>query len=297
MILRMNLITSRYRGVVAEDPIARFDEVSVRYGDVVALDATTTRFESAASVALVGANGSGKSTVLQLLAGLIEPTAGTVVRAPGVQAAFIAQQHGQHPWMPLSVDEVLRMGCYRRRGLLGRITRDDRAEMRHVAERLDVVDLVRRSFGELSGGQRQRVLVAQALIASPSLLLLDEPITGLDLPSQEAILTIIAEEVANGSTVVYSTHHLEEAKRAQRVMLLAGCVIADGHADAVLSADNLAAAFGGRLLQIDDRSVLVDDHGHSHGAEAGHGHDAVGHRHLHHPEHADHHGSRERMGD
>jgi len=269
-------------------PIASFDRVSVRYTDVVALDTTSTTFDRSTSVALVGANGSGKSTMLRLLAGLTEPTEGSVVRAAGVEAAFIAQQHGHHDWMPLSVDEVLRMGCYRRRGLIGRITRADRDEIRSVAERLDVADLTRRAFGDLSGGQRQRVLVAQALIGSPSLLLLDEPITGLDLPSQEAILTIIAEEVAAGSTVVYSTHHLEEAKRAGRVMLLAGCVIADGGADKVLRPEHLALAFGGRLLQVGGQALLVDDHGHGHSHELGddHNHDDVGHRHLHQPEHA-----------
>lgn len=275
-------------GMDSGSPIASFDQVSVRYADVVALDSTSTTFERSTSVALVGANGSGKSTMLGLLAGLIEPTTGSVVRAPGVEAAFIAQQHGHHDWMPLSVDEVLRMGCYRRRGLIGRITRSDREEIGSVAERLAVADLTRRSFGDLSGGQRQRVLVAQALIGSPTMLLLDEPITGLDLPSQEAILTIIDEEVAGGSTVVYSTHHLEEAKRAGRVMLLAGCVIADGDAGEVLRPEHLAMAFGGRLLQIGGQALLVDDHGHGHSHELGddHHHDDVGHRHLHQPEHA-----------
>ena len=177
------------------------------------------------------------------------------------------------------------MGCYRTRGLVGRITRSDRDEVRGVAERLDVADLLHRSFSELSGGQRQRVLVAQALIGSPQLLLLDEPITGLDLPSQEAILGIVDQEVDRGSTVVFSTHHLEEAKRAKRVMLLAGCVIADGAPDEVLQPEHLAKAFGGRLLQVGGESLLVDDHGHGHGHAAGDGHDDAGHRHLHQPEH------------
>ncbi|MBG7605112.1 MAG: metal ABC transporter ATP-binding protein [Actinobacteria bacterium] len=265
--------------------IASFEDVSLRYGDVVALDRTSTTFMRGSSVALVGANGSGKSTVLRLLAGLAEPTTGVVVRADGVEAAFVAQQHGQHSWMPLPVDEVLRMGCYRTRGLVGRITRSDRDEVRDVAGRLDVADLLHRSFSELSGGQRQRVLVAQALIGSPQLLLLDEPITGLDLPSQEAILGIVDEEVGRGSTVVFSTHHLEEAKRADRVMLLAGCVIADGLPDDVLQPEHLAKAFGGRLLQVGGQSLLVDDHGHGHGHAAGDGHDDAGHRHLHQPEH------------
>ncbi len=271
-----------------EDTVASLTAVSVRYADVVALDTTTTSFERGSSTALVGANGSGKSTVLRLLAGLLAPTTGMVERAPGVEAAFIAQQHEHHDWMPLPVDEVIRMGCYRTRGLLGRITRDDRAEVRSVAERLDVTDLLRRPFSELSGGQRQRVLVAQALIGSPRLLLLDEPITGLDLPSQETILSIIDAEVASGATVVFSTHHLEEAKRAQRVMLLAGCLIADGAPDEVLLPEHLATAFGGRLLRIGGEALLVDDHGHGHSHDVGddHSHDDVGHRHLHQPEHA-----------
>ena len=277
-----------------DDISAAFTDVSVRYADVVALDRTTTTFRRGTSVALVGANGSGKSTVLRLLAGLLEPTTGSVERLPGVDAAFIAQQHEHHDWMPLPVDEVIRMGCYRARGLLGRITRTDRTEIRDVAERLEVADLLRRPFSELSGGQRQRVLVAQALIGAPELLLLDEPITGLDLPSQEAILSIIDEEVAGGSTVVFSTHHLEEAKRAGRVMLLAGCVIADGAHDDVLRPEHLATAFGGRLLRIGGEALLVDDHGHGHSHDLGddHNHDDVGHRHLHQPEHAAEHDTR-----
>ena len=270
-----------------DDVLARFVGVSVRHADVLALDTTTVTFSQGSSIALVGANGSGKSTVLRLLGGLQEPTTGRVERAAGIEAAFIAQQHEHHDWMPLPVEEVLRMGCYRARGLLGRIGREDRAEIREVAERLEVTDLFRRSFSELSGGQRQRVLVAQALIGSPRLLLLDEPITGLDLPSQETIMSIIDAEVAAGATVVFSTHHLEEAMRAERVMLLAGCLIADGPPDEVLRPEHLAVAFGGRLLRIGGEALLVDDHGHGHGHDLGddHSHADAGHRHLHQPEH------------
>ena len=268
-------------------PLVTFSEVVARYGDVMALDRTSMTFEPGSSVALVGANGSGKSTLLRLLAGLEAPTAGVVDRAAGIETALIAQQHGQHEWMPVPVNEVIRMGCYRRRGLLGHITGGDRVEILRVAERLGVSDLLGRSFSELSGGQRQRVLVAQSLIGSPRLLLLDEPITGLDIPSQEAILEIIDEEVSKGATVVFSTHHLEEAQRAQRVVLLAGCVIADGTPEEVLRPEHLAAAFGGRLLRFGSEAILVDDHGHghTHDASEGGGHDDVGHRHLHQPEH------------
>jgi manganese transport system ATP-binding protein len=196
-----------------------------------------------------------------------------VWRAQGLAVAFVAQQHGQHRWMPLMVDEVLRMGAYRGRPVVGRLPTEVHAELAAVAERLEVADLRRRSFGALSGGQRQRVLVAQALVGSPRLLLLDEPITGLDLASQHTILTVIAAEVAAGATVLYSTHHLAEARRADRVVLLAGRVVAAGAPADVLRPDLLASAFGGRVLRLGAGAVLVDDHGH--GVHDGTEHDHI----------------------
>jgi ABC-type Mn2+/Zn2+ transport system ATPase subunit len=258
---------------VRESALARVSGAAVRYGNVLALAPTDLEIDASSSIALVGANGSGKSSLLKLLAGLTPPSEGHVWRADGLAVAFVAQQHGHHRWLPLMVDEVLRMGTYRGRPLVQRIQPHQRAELNAIAERLEIDDLRRRAFGALSGGQRQRVLVAQALIGSPRLLLLDEPITGLDLPSQETILAVIAEEVEGGSAVVYSTHHLEEARRAQRVVLLAGEVVAAGPPSEVLRTDLLALAFGGRVLRLDDRAVLLDDHGH--GVHDGTDHDHI----------------------
>jgi ABC-type Mn2+/Zn2+ transport system ATPase subunit len=176
----------------------------------------------------------------------------------------VAQQQHQHGWMPLSVEDVLRMGRYAERGLLGRLGPTDRAAVADAARRLDVTDLRRRPFGELSGGQRQRVLVAQALAAAPDLLLLDEPITGLDLASQSRILEIIAATTAAGAAVVMSTHHLGEARRTDRVLLLAGCILAAGRPDEVLRPQLLAEAFGNRLVSSGGDTLVVDEHGHAH---------------------------------
>jgi ABC-type Mn2+/Zn2+ transport system ATPase subunit len=167
--------------------------------------------------------------------------------------------------MPISVGEVLRMGRYGERGLLGRLGPTDRRAIDEAAQRMDVADLVRRPFGELSGGQRQRVLVAQALAARPDLLLLDEPITGLDLASQQRILDVIADETAQGTSVILSTHHLGEARHTDRVILLAGCVVADGPPADVLRPALLAEAFGNRLVPTDHGIVVVDEHGHGDG--------------------------------
>jgi ABC-type Mn2+/Zn2+ transport system ATPase subunit len=245
------------------DHLATTDQVCMHYGPVVALAPTSIELDRETSVALVGSNGSGKTTLLALLAGLIQPTDGTVTLTGSV--AMVTQHHDHHRWMPLSVDEVLRMGRYQARGLLGRLRRHDRDEIHRAAEMLEVDHLRKRSFGELSGGQQQRVLVAQAVSSRPDLLLLDEPITGLDLPSQLRILDVIEQHAADGGTVVFSTHHLAEARRADRVMLLAGCVLADGSPGDVLIPTLLAEAFGGRVIRDAGTSIVVDDHGHHHG--------------------------------
>ncbi len=106
------------------------------------------------------------------------------------------------------------------------------------------------------------MLVAQALAGEPEILLLDEPITGLDLPSQLRILVVIERFAGDGGIVVFSTHHLAEARRADRVMLMAGCVLADGTPREVLVPDLLAETFGGRVIRDDGTSIVVDDHGH-----------------------------------
>jgi ABC-type Mn2+/Zn2+ transport system ATPase subunit len=232
--------------------------------EITVLRNITFELEEGGFLAVVGPSGSGKSTLLGLLAGLVRPTAGSISLAPGRQVAFVAQQQHQHRWMPLSVEDVLRMGRYAERGLLGRLGAADRAAIEDAARRLDVVDLRRRPFGELSGGQRQRVLVAQALASSPDLLLLDEPITGLDLASQERILEIIATETASGTAVVLSTHHLGEARRTDRVLLLAGCIVASGRPEEVLRPSLLAEAFGNRLVSSGPETLVVDEHGHAH---------------------------------
>jgi ABC-type Mn2+/Zn2+ transport system ATPase subunit len=259
------------------------DGACVHYDSTIALAPSSFELAAGTSIALVGANGSGKTTLLSLLAGLVAPTDGTVDVSGRV--ALVAQHRHHHQWMPLSVDEVLRMGRYAERGLLGRIRGLDRDLIDEAADRLEVTHLRRRAFGSLSGGQQQRVLVAQALASDPGVLLLDEPITGLDLPSQLRILDVVDECAADGRIVVFSTHHLAEARRAQRVMLLAGCVLADGTAADVLVPALLAEAFGGRLISDDGATVVVDEHGHDHDDSDVGPHELGPHHAFHHHEH------------
>ena len=193
-----------------KEPIC-FNDVTARYGNGhVALADVTCQFEHGTSSALVGPNGSGKTTLLRLMCGLTQPSNGTITPEPSKKAlALVAQQHGQRGWMPLTVSSVLRMSRFRDRGLIKRFGPADRMLIEDAAERLEVSELGNRQFGELSGGQRQRVMVAQALAHDADVLLMDEPITGLDMPSQETILRIVDEERKRGRIVVISTHHMD----------------------------------------------------------------------------------------
>jgi iron complex transport system ATP-binding protein len=280
------------------DVLVEATDVCVHYGSTVALAPTSFRLGRGSAVALVGSNGSGKTTLLATIAGLVKPTAGSITVNGTV--AMVTQSPHHHRWMPLTVDEVLRMGRYPARGLMGRLRSSDRAIVAEAADVLEVRHLRRRPFGELSGGQQQRVLVAQALAVEPDVLLLDEPVTGLDLPSQLRILEVIDRHAEQGGSVVFSTHHLAEARRVDRVLLMAGCVLSDGPPQQVLVPSLLAEAFGGRLLRDDGTAILVDDHDHDHGEP--HAPELVPHHGLHqhvhqHPADPEHHAERAHRAD
>jgi ABC-type Mn2+/Zn2+ transport system ATPase subunit len=248
-------------------PVIELDGVGVDYGGVAALDAIQHRFAPCTSTAVMGANGSGKTTLLDVLAGLRPPSRGTVRGLDPARVGYVVQ-HLTARWLPITVGEVLAMGRYRRLGLWRRIGAADRAALHGAAERLAIGDLLHRQFSELSGGQRQRVRIAQVLAGEPDVLLLDEPITGLDLPSQKVILDVISELAADGVTIVVTTHHLDEARHCDQVLLLAVRRVAAGPPDEVLTAARLREAFGGRILgdhadhDHEHDLLVLDDHGH-----------------------------------
>src|SRR4051812_23017478 len=218
-------------------PAITTEGLTAAYGSHVALRDVTLTIDAGRVTTLIGPNGSGKSTLLHLIAGLLAPRQGHV-RVEGT-VAYVLQSVHVNEALPVTVREVVTMGRYGERGLLGRITREDRRIVDETLERLDLADLARRHLGELSGGQRQRAFVAQALVQRAPVLLLDEPVTGLDLPSREAILDVAISEAQAGTAVVMSTHDLGEAAHGDEVVLLAGRLVAQGLPAEVLTTDCL----------------------------------------------------------
>lgn len=265
------------------------DHVLLAHGAHPVLRDATFSMEPGRVTTLVGPNGAGKSSLLDAIAGSMPVRAGSLLvdgRAPGSArggVAYVLQSAKVNEQLPVTVREVVTMGRYADRGVFGRLTAVDRSMVDDALERLELGDLGGRHLHELSGGQRQRVFVAQGLAQDAPVLLLDEPVTGLDVVSRQRILDVVATERAAGRTVVMTTHDLGEAAESDHVLLLAGRVVAEGAPSEVLTTANLTEAYGGRLLRVADGMVLIDDphhhaHGHDHALCADDDEDAA-HRH------------------
>lgn len=240
--------------------------VAARYDGTEALTSSDFTIPAGAITALIGPNGSGKSTLLSLIAGL-HPTSGGTIEIPPFDGrprrlAYVFQSTRVNENLPVTVREVVAMGRYPTTGPRRRFTPEDHRIVEDALRRMDIADIAGRHLKELSGGQRQRVFVAQGLAQDHDLLLLDEPTTGLDLPSARAIDAVIHDEHARGCTVIITTHDLSEAGDADHVVLLAGRVVADGPPERVLTDEHLAAAYGPGLLHADHGVPMIDDPAH-----------------------------------
>lgn len=248
------------------DPAVDATGLVLAHGAHVALAASDVHIPRGRVVAVIGPNGSGKSSLLDAITGLLTPRQGTLAvfgRPPGRGGvAYVLQSTDTPAHLPLTVREVVTMGRYQDVGLLGRLGAEGRHAVQQAMERVEVDDLARRQLLELSGGQRQRVLVAQGLAADVPLLVLDEPMTGLDVVSRNRILEVMDHERSTGKTVLFSTHDFAEAARADIVVLLAGRVVAVGPPEDVLTEGPLVEAYRGRVIDIGGIRLLDDPHHH-----------------------------------
>jgi manganese/iron transport system ATP-binding protein len=248
-------------------PTLELTDVTVRYDGAVALEQIRLRIERGDQVAVVGPNGAGKSTLFNVITGILRPAEGSVrVYGSGprghICVGYVPQRNRIDWRFPVSVREVVMMGRVGRIGLLRRPSRSDWAAVEAALAQVDMAAFAKRQIGELSGGQQQRVFLARALAQEAELLLLDEPLSGLDTPSQEAILTILTDLRRSGITLLVATHDLNQAAaQFSRMLLLNRRVIAYGTPDAVLTTENLRRAYGDQLHIIHTPSgdVVVTD--------------------------------------
>ena len=243
----------------APRPAITASDLVLAYGSAVAIDRSSFEIPRASLTAVIGPNGSGKSTILNGISGLLEPVSGSIEILDGARVSYVLQATKVNEALPVTVREVVAMGLYPETGAFRRMTAAQREEVDEAMESAGIEDLGNHHLHELSGGQRQRVFLAQGIAQEHEILLLDEPLTGLDIPSAQAIDQIIHASNAAGCTVVMTTHDLAEARSADHVLLLAGRVVAHGPPDAVLTAPLLAEAYGPNLLHVEGAGIFIDD--------------------------------------
>jgi manganese/iron transport system ATP-binding protein len=251
----------------AEAPILEASHVTVRYDGRAALQDVSFRLSSGEQVAVVGPNGAGKSTLFKVIAGVLQPLEGEVRVAghcPGshICIAYVPQRSEVDWTFPVTVADVVMMGRAGRMGLLRRPGREDRERVCQCLEAVGMSGLADRQIGELSGGQQQRMFIARALAQEAELMLMDEPLTGLDVPAQEDVFRVMSTLRQRQVTVMVATHDLNlAAERFDRVMLLNRRLLGIGQPGDVFTTEHLQAAYGGhlRMVQTEEGLMVLSD--------------------------------------
>ena len=229
-----------------------------------ALRDVTFTAEPGQIVGVLGPNGGGKTTLFRALLGELPVCRGELA-LPG-RPAYVPQTDRARLDFPVSAHDVVLMGAYGRTPWYRRVARGDRDAARAALGRVGLEDRAEATFGTLSGGQRQRVLIARALLQDAPLLLLDEPLSGVDGASAARIEAVFAELRAEGRTLLVATHDVRQAGEWDRVLCLHGRQIEYGAPAAVLSPETLRETYGAELIVLEGggRAVGIGHHAHEH---------------------------------
>ena len=230
------------------------EEVCVDYNGTVALYDASLKLNSGCICGLVGMNGAGKSTFFKALMGFIRPSRGTIringkvvsVAQREQAVAYVPQNEGIDCSFPVSVWDVVMMGRYGSMNFLRVPRESDRKAVWHALERVELVDLRKRPIGALSGGQRKRAFLARAIAQRASVLLLDEPFTGVDVRTEKLMADLFLQIRNEGRTILISTHDLSHVRDfCDLVVLINKTVLAYGETSEVFTTENITRTFGG----------------------------------------------------
>jgi ABC-type Mn2+/Zn2+ transport system ATPase subunit len=243
--------------VVAED-------LAAGYGGRPVLRAVSFAADPGQTVCVLGPNGGGKTTLFRALIGELEPLGGAV-RVSG-RPAYVAQTERTRLDFPVSALDVALMGALAHGRWWLPPRRAQRAAARVALDRVGLADEAETPFGEMSGGQRQRALLARALVQDAAVLLLDEPLAGVDPSSAQLIDSVFAELRSEGRTLLVSGHDIERARGYDLVLCLNGRQIAFGPPAQALDRATIEATYGRELIVLDEagaeRAVTVHHHQH-----------------------------------
>lgn len=237
-------------------PLLTIDRLSVAYGPVLALQNVSLELPGSSLVGVIGPNGAGKSSLLKGMLGMV-PASGKVSVAgqPLAQArqrvSYVPQRSEVRWDFPITVEEVVMMGRYKHIGWVKFPGKNDRRIVAETLEQVGMYELRHRQISQLSGGQQQRVFVARALAQQGDIMLLDEPLTGVDTTSQEVIMSLLETQRKAGKLIVMATHDLNTAaKECNLVCCINHRLIAFGPSQEIFKPEVLAETYGGSVLTV-----------------------------------------------
>lgn len=230
-------------------------DLTVFYRDTLALDDISLSISSGKITGIIGPNGSGKSTLLKGILGIVPIKKGTVtffgdsLEKYRSKIAYVPQRESIDWDFPITVEEVVAMGRIIPKKWWARTTLLDKEIVKETLRKVQLSEFSNRQIGQLSGGQQQRVFLARALAQEAELIVMDEPFVGIDMASQNSILSIVQKLRDSGKTVVIVHHDLSiVAQYFDEVILLNKKLIANGPIDEILKSENIEKAYGMTLL-------------------------------------------------
>ena len=213
--------------------------LTVAYGENIALENLNLDVEAGSLMALVGPNGAGKSTLIKTILKFLKQITGEI-KINGKTLAYVPQRNSVDWDFPTTLFDVVEMGCYGRVGLFKRVSKEEKQKVLKAIEQVGMLDFKDRQISELSGGQQQRAFIARALVQEADIYLMDEPFQGVDSTTEKSIVDILKKLKSEGKTILVVHHDLQTVSTYfESVTFINKNVIASGKIKKVFTQENI----------------------------------------------------------
>ena len=248
-----------------ENPIVEVHQLTVCYGKKPVLWNVDCSFEKGNIIGIIGPNGAGKSTLLKTIVGIIAPESGFVkiygnpIAKNRKKISYIPQKESIDWSFPVSVLDVVLMGRYGKRGLFKKLTKEDYEIAHEALNTVAMQDYYKVQLSELSGGQQQRVFIARALSQEAEIYFFDEPFSGIDAMTEEAMIQLFKKMGNEGKTIFIVHHDLQSAYNYfDWIVMLNSSLVASGRKKNVYKADLIQKTYGGKLTTLEELKHLIE---------------------------------------
>ena len=217
--------------------------LTVAYGENIALEDLNLNIEVGSLMALVGPNGAGKSTLIKTILKFLKQITGEI-KINAKTLAYVPQRNSVDWDFPTTLFDVVEMGCYGRVGLFKRVSKEEKQKVLKAIEQVGMLDFKDRQISELSGGQQQRAFIARALVQEADIYLMDEPFQGVDSTTEKSIVEILKQLKAEGKTIIVVHHDLQTVPTYfESVALINKAVIISGKVSEVFTQENIDVTY------------------------------------------------------